>query len=154
MDLFDKIVPKTAENFFQLCTRAQCSYQGTRFHRVIPGFMNQGGGTCAGSIYGSRFDDENFSLDFGEPYLLGMANAGPNTNAVDFFITVAPAPHLDGKFVVFGTVIDGFETVELINSLGTNTFAGPVNADIRIVEAGSLPWEWWDGIAHGRRSDR
>lgn len=139
-----QVVPKTAENFYQLCTRAKCGYQGTRFHRVIPGFMvsppereraslaaplwvahvltapcplpcelsstpcsscpqNQGGQTCGPSIYGARFDDENFDLKFAEPYLLGMANGGANTNAVDFFITVAPAPHLDGKFVVFGT---------------------------------------------------
>lgn len=144
MDLFNSVVPKTAKNFFELTTRTNCGFKGTRFYRIIPGFMSQGGRTCSGSIYGATFPDENFELNFSKPYLLGMANAGPNTNGVDFFITVAPAHHLDGKFVVFGSVVSGFSLVQSINALGTNSFAGPTKADIRIVDTGHLPWTTMD----------
>jgi len=141
MDLFHSIVPKTVANFYQLATMAQGGYKGTTFYRIIPGFMNQGGHTRHGCIYGGRFADENFDLIFDEPYLLGMANGGPNTNGDDFFITVGPASHLDGKFVVYGAVVEGFEVVDRINTLGTNSFAGPVTAKIVVEDAGSLPWE-------------
>jgi len=141
MDLFHSIVPRTVANFYELATMPTGGYKGTKFYRIIPGFMNQGGHTRHGCIYGGRFADENFDLIFDEPYLLGMANSGPNTNGDDYFITVGPAHHLDGKFVVYGTVVGGFEVVEKINALGTDTFSGPPKADIVVEDSGSLPWE-------------
>eukprot|EP00238_Polyblepharides_amylifera_P008437 CAMPEP_0196594632 /NCGR_PEP_ID=MMETSP1081-20130531/78873_1 /TAXON_ID=36882 /ORGANISM="Pyramimonas amylifera, Strain CCMP720" /LENGTH=168 /DNA_ID=CAMNT_0041918947 /DNA_START=215 /DNA_END=721 /DNA_ORIENTATION=+ len=141
MDLFHKVVPRTAENFFELTTRQKCGYRGTRFHRIIPGFMAQGGSTCGNSIYGKSFEDENFELVFEEPYLLGMANGGPDTNGDSFFITVNPAPHLDRKFVVFGTVVKGHDVVDRISELGTKSFAGEVTAEVMIQETGFLEWE-------------
>jgi len=140
LDLFDSVVPKTAQNFFEVATREHCGYKDTVFYRIIPGFMNQGGRACNTSIYGASFADENFDIKFDEPYLLSMANAGPNTNGVDFFITVGPAHHLDDKFVVLGTVVKGFDLVEAINKLGTNSFNGDVHARIKITDTGQLPW--------------
>ena len=98
--------------------------------------MNQAGATRPGSAYGGQFDDENFARNHDEPFLLSMANAGPNTNHDQFFITVAPQPHLDGKHVVFGTVVAGEEVVMAINAVGTP--AGRPKARIDIVDAGEV----------------
>ena len=129
--LFDDEVPKTCKNFRYLCSHGlfnknKPSYQDTSFHRVIKDFMLQGGditrgdGTGGYSIYGENFNDENFNLTHNQPGMLSMANAGPNTNNSQFFITTKKTPWLDNKHVVFGIVISGFDVVKHIENLDTD----------------------------------
>jgi len=142
-ELFNDVVPKTAKNFAELCNHTEgYGYKDSPFHRIIPDFMIQGGdftrhnGTGGRSIYGNKFPDENFQLKHGEPGLLSMANAGPNTNGSQFFITTAPTPWLNGKHVVFGKVIDGMDVVYRLQLLGNDegAIAGPKP---KVVECGA-----------------
>ncbi|XP_041479652.1 peptidyl-prolyl cis-trans isomerase H-like [Lytechinus variegatus] len=131
MELFADIVPRTAENFRQLCTGEfkkngmPTGYKGATFHRVIKDFMIQGGDFIKGdgsgslSIYGANFVDENFKLKHDAPGLLSMANSGPGTNGCQFFVTCAKCDFLDGKHVVFGKVIDGLLVMRKIENVPT-----------------------------------
>ncbi|MEB3303647.1 MAG: peptidylprolyl isomerase [Cyanobacteriota bacterium] len=149
-ELFADVVPKTAENFRALCTGEQgmgksgksLTYKGSSFHRIIPDFMCQGGDFTAGngtggeSIYGMKFQDENFKLKHDQPALLSMANAGPNTNGSQFFITTAITPWLDGKHVVFGVVREGLDVLQAMEACGSS--GGRPSSAVVITDCGQL----------------
>ncbi len=153
-ELFMDKTSKTSENFRALCTGEKgksesgvpLHYKGTIFHRVIKGFMAQGGdtehkeGRGGESIYGAKFADENLTRKHDAPYLLSMANSGKNTNGSQFFITFAPTPHLDGKHVVFGRVLEGHSIVKMIEELEVGDADKP-KKEVKVVDCGELPRE-------------
>mgnify|MGYP000391801952 CR=1 FL=1 len=148
--LFGSDVPKTVANFATLCdgsagvgnSGVPLHYKGSSFHRIIPGFMAQGGDFTTGdgrggeSIYGSKFADENFDIKHTAPYLLSMANAGPNTNGSQFFLCFIPCTWLDGKHVVFGKVVEGLEVLDALESVGSGS--GATKAPCVIADCGQL----------------
>mmetsp|Transcript_11808 Transcript_11808/g.15991 ORF Transcript_11808/g.15991 Transcript_11808/m.15991 type:complete len:538 (+) Transcript_11808:54-1667(+) len=150
IELRADVVPRTAENFRALCTGEKgigkkgkpLHFKGSCFHRVIPNFMCQGGdftsgdGTGGESIYGVKFEDENFNLKHEGAGTLSMANAGPNTNGSQFFMCTAHTPWLDGKHVVFGSVMDGLKLLQRLDTFGTKE--GTPTKQIRIHDCGQL----------------
>lgn len=154
-ELFSDIAPKTAENFRALCTGEKgvgklgkpLCYKGSKFHRIINNFMIQGGDFTSGdgrggeSIYGEKFEDENFKELHDKPFLLSMANAGPNTNGSQFFITTVPTPHLNGKHVVFGQLLSGKSLVRQLEKTETDSGDKPL-ADCEIIDCGELPEDY------------
>ena len=145
-----KETPVTSENFRALCTGEKgmgqsgknLHFQGSMFHRVIAGFMAQGGDFTRGdgrggeSIYGAKFKDENFTLKHTGRGILSMANAGPNTNGSQFFLCFGATPHLNGKHTVFGEVIDGMDVLDKIEAVGSQT--GATTKPVQITESNQL----------------
>merc|ERR1711920_904442 len=148
--LFGNTVPKTTKNFATLCDGSAgvgnagkpLHFQGSSFHRIIPGFMAQGGDFTAGngtggeSIYGNKFADENFTLKHTGPGILSMANAGPNTNGSQFFLCTVKTAWLDGKHVVFGSVTGGMDVVKKIEAVGSQS--GKTAKPVVIADCGQL----------------
>ncbi|RID77422.1 hypothetical protein BRARA_A00338 [Brassica rapa] len=150
MELYADTTPNTAENFRALCTGEKgvgkkgkpLHFKGSAFHRVIPGFMCQGGDFTAGngtggeSIYGDKFKDENFVKKHTGAGILSMANSGPNTNGSQFFICTAETSWLDGKHVVFGKVVEGMEVVKAIEKVGSSS--GTTKKKVVVADCGQV----------------
>lgn len=137
------VVPKTAENFRALCCKPEGEgFKKSTFHRIIPGFMCQGGdftnhnGTGGRSIYGTKFQDENFQLKHTGKGILSMANAGPHTNGSQFFLCTAKTEWLDGKHVVFGTVTEGMDVLDKMEKVGSQN--GKTSQPVVIADCGQL----------------
>lgn len=154
--LFGEVVPKTVENFRALCTGelGKCStgrplhYKGTPFHRIIVGFMIQGGDVVYGdgrgneSIYGGTFRDENFKIKQAHAGFVAMVNSGPDSNGSQFFITTVKCYWLDGEHVVFGKVIEGMDNVWAIEGMA-GTYSGKPRKKVVIADSGEIPKSEW-----------
>ena len=150
IELYSDKCPKTAENFRALCTGEKgvgksgkpLHFKGSKFHRVISEFMAQGGDFTAGngtggeSIYGMKFPDENFTAKHTGRGDLSMANAGPNTNGSQFFLTFIACNWLDGKHTVFGKVVDGLNVLDALESVGSQS--GATKVPCCIADCGQL----------------
>ncbi|CAE6421913.1 unnamed protein product [Rhizoctonia solani] len=147
--LYDDTVPLTAKNFRLLCAgldengNKTDGYAGSKFHRIIPKFMCQGGdftkhnGTGGRSIFASaKFADENFILKHTKPGLLSMANSGPNTNGSQFFVTTVTTSWLDGKHVVFGEVVEGLDVLKQMEAVGSPS--GKPEKEVKIEKSGII----------------
>ncbi|KAL4572872.1 hypothetical protein LXL04_019660 [Taraxacum kok-saghyz] len=156
--LYGEVVPKTVENFRALCTgelgkgnkgKILLHYKGTPFHRIIPGFMIQGGdivfrdGRGNESIYGGTFRDENFKIKHSHPGMVAMVNSGPDSNGSQFFITTVKAYWLDGEHVVFGKVMEGMDNVYAIEG-GAGTYSGKPRKKVVISDSGEIPKSEWN----------
>lgn len=155
--LYGQVVPRTVENFRALCTGEMgkaangkvLHYKGTPFHRIIPGFMIQGGDIVSGdgrgnqSIYGGTFRDENFKLKHSHAGVVSMVNSGPDSNGSQFFITTVKTYWLDGEHVVFGKVIDGMDTVYAIEG-SAGTYSGKPRKKVIIADSGEIPKSKWE----------
>lgn len=151
LGLYGNLAPRCAENFRALCTGEKGAgqaagalhFKGSPFHRIIPGFMAQGGDITLGngmggeSIYGETFADEPFALGHSGRGVLAMANAGKDTNGSQFYLTFGPQPHLDGKHVVFGQVEAGWDALSLLEGLGSNS--GEPSEKVTIAGCGEAP---------------
>ena len=141
IELWADVAPGTVENFTKLANDG--FYDGTCFHRIMAGFMIQGGdftrgdGTGGKSIYGNKFEDENFIDKHTRKGLLSMANSGPATNGSQFFITTVVTSWLDGRHVVFGKVVEGMDVVKKIETTPTHPGDKP-KEDVVIVKSGEL----------------
>uniref|UniRef100_A0A2N9HBZ1 Peptidyl-prolyl cis-trans isomerase n=1 Tax=Fagus sylvatica TaxID=28930 RepID=A0A2N9HBZ1_FAGSY len=155
--LYGQVVPKTVENFRAFCTGEKgdgahgkkLHYKGSPFHRIVSGFMIQGGDIVYGdgrgfvSIYGGTFPDENFKTRHSHAGTVSMVNSGPDSNGSQFFITTVKASWLDGEHVVFGKVIQGMDTVFAIEG-GAGTYSGKPRKKVVIVDSGEIPKSEWD----------
>ncbi|KAL4271139.1 hypothetical protein GQ457_13G007590 [Hibiscus cannabinus] len=155
--LYGEVVPKTVENFRALCTGEKgkgvkgkaLHYKGTPFHRIISGFVVQGGDIIHGdgrgseSIYGGTFRDENFKIKHSHAGVVSMANTGPDSNGSQFFITTVKSSWLDGEHVVFGKVIQGMDIVYMIEG-GAGTYSGKPRKKVIIADSGEIPKNKWD----------
>ncbi|XP_020214935.1 peptidyl-prolyl cis-trans isomerase CYP21-1 [Cajanus cajan] len=155
--LYGQVVPKTVENFRALCTGEKgknanglkLHYKGTPFHRIISGFVIQGGdivhhdGKASESIYGGTFPDENFKIKHSHAGVVSMANSGPDSNGSQFFITTVKASWLDGEHVVFGKVVQGMDIVYVIEG-GAGTYSGKPRKKVVIADSGEIPKIHWD----------
>lgn len=150
IELFEDRVPRTAENFRMLCTGekgvgrsgAKLHYKGSKIHKIIPGYLLQGGDFIANdgsgneSVYGPRFEDENFSVSHDHKGIVSMANNGRNTNGGQFFITLNKTQWLDGKYVAFGKVVEGMDIVDQIEAVGTSN--GAPKKIVSILDCGEI----------------
>jgi peptidylprolyl isomerase len=151
IELNTEDTPQTAENFRCLCTGEKgkgrsgkpLHFKDSTFHRVVPGFMCQGGditkgdGTGGESIYGGKFEDENFFMKHSGQGIVSMANTGPDTNRSQFFICLRESPELDDRHVAFGTVVEGMDVVDLISTCGSKS--GETSEPVVISDCGELP---------------
>lgn len=154
--LYGQVVPKTVENFRSLCTGEKgrsnhgqvLHFKGTPFHRIVSGFVIQGGDITYGdgrggdSIYGGTFPDENFIVKHSHAGVVSMVNTGPDSNGSQFFITCVKASWLDGEHVAFGKVLQGMDTVYAIEG-GAGTYNGKPRKKAIIADSGEISREDW-----------